>query len=315
MRSLRVAGIQIVLSKGNAEANRKRAESFILAAKQKGAELIVLPELFSSGYFVTSEIWDYAEYDEGPTVIWMKNLSEKLGIYLGAGLVETNGKDFLNSFYLTTPYGTLAGKTHKDNGEAYVFRRDKGSYIIETDIGRIGVGICGDNQYYKVLRTMHENSVDIMLMPHAWPAPFRSSGIVDEASMKQIHKRFRDLPKLYAESLGIPVVFVNQTGPMNKMPGILGKIMTPDTFYLSGNSVIIDSNGSVVDEIGENEGVITGAVKLDPNLKKWIEPVRYGKNLFSGSFIARNVIIPLDILAGKTSYALNRRRRLKAKLD
>jgi N-carbamoylputrescine amidase len=313
MRYLRVAGIQLVLSKGNAETNRKKAESFILAAKQKGAELIVLPELFSSGYFVTSEIWDYAEHDDGPTVIWMKTLSGKYGIYLGAGLVEKNGKDFLNSFYLTTPSGTLAGKTHKDNGEAYVFRRGKGSYIIETDIGRIGVGICGDNQYYNVLRTMHNSSVDIMLMPHAWPTPFRSSGIVDEASVGQIHKRVRQLPMLYAGTLGIPVVFVNQTGPMNRMPGILGKIMTPDSFCLSGGSVIIDSKCNVVDEIGENEGVITGTVKLDQNIKRWFEPVRYGKNLFPGSFIARNVIIPIDILVGKTFYSLNRIRRLKAR--
>jgi signal peptidase I len=59
----------------------------------------------------------------------------------------------------------------------------------------------------------------------------------------------------------------------------------------------------------DNEGLITGQVHVDHYLKKWSEPKRYDKNLFSASVLERNVIIPLDIFIGQTSYFLSTYRK------
>lgn len=314
MRRITVAAIQLWLEKGDNNRNINYATNMIIKARNQGALLVVLPELFASGYFTTADIWDCAESINGSTVQWMKKIAGDLGIYLGAGMVETDGKDFFNIFVITGPGGEIKGKACKDNGEAYVFRRGKGSYIIDTEIGRIGVGICGDNQYFTLMKTMAENKVDLMLMPHAWPIPYRQSGPVDEITFNDLHNRVKALPALYAQSLGIPVVFVNQVGPMYKMPGLFGRFMSPDIFSLQGGSSVTDSDCRLLGMLESEEGMLVHEITLDPAKKRFREPARYGKNLFNGSVIGRRIIIPLDIMAGKIFYTLSRVRRRKARL-
>lgn len=314
MKKITVAAIQARLEKGNAGRNTGYVTDMIIEASNQGARLVVLPELFASGYFTTSDIWDCAESIDGPTVQWMRRISGKLGIYLGAGIIEKDGKDFYNTFIITGPKGELKGKTYKDNGEAYVFKRGRGSYIIDTAIGRIGVGICGDNQYFTHLKRMAEREIDLMLMPHAWPTPYRQSGSVDKNTFNDLNRMVKELPALYAESLGVPVVFVNQVGAMYKMPGLFGRFMNPDIFSLQGGSSITDSDCRLLGMLGSDEGILVGEITIDEARRRFREPSRYGKNLFKGSLIARRVIIPMDIMAGKTFYGLSRERKRKARL-
>lgn len=74
----------------------------------------------------------------------------------------------------TTGLSDVAGSVRKQTpaaAEAYFFRGEKGSHIIETELGTIGVGICYENQLAFTPGLMCGQSVDIMLMPHSAPAP------------------------------------------------------------------------------------------------------------------------------------------------
>ena len=95
--------------------------------------------------------------------------ARRLGIYLGAGAAETDGTDFFNVFTLAGPDGQIAGRAYKTNAEASIFRRGRAAHLIDTPAGRIGVGICADNQFAATLEIMHEQDADLVLMPHAWP--------------------------------------------------------------------------------------------------------------------------------------------------
>jgi N-carbamoylputrescine amidase len=94
VRTIRVAALQIESQHGCIEANHNHAVPFIEKASQAGAQLVVLPELFPTGYIPNETLWDVAEPIEGPTATWLKKTSKRLGIYPGAGLVETDGRDF-----------------------------------------------------------------------------------------------------------------------------------------------------------------------------------------------------------------------------
>ena len=108
----------------------------------------------------------------------------------------------------------------KSNAEANVFRRGRPDHMIDTPIGRIGIGIC-DNQFAAHLRLMQELQADLILMPHAWPTPSKAAGLVSETDVATQQTRMIELPALYARSLGVPVVFVNQIGPLLPVGGIL----------------------------------------------------------------------------------------------
>ncbi len=311
MKNIRVAVIQVESKPGLIKENLEHATAMIEKVAKKGAKLVVLPELFSSGYIITKEVWNYAETLNGLTVNWLKQTSRRLKVYLGAGFVETDGKDFYNSFILTNPKGEIAGKVRKSNAEAYVFKRGKGSHIINTEIGKIGVGICADNVYSSLPKLMNRESVDLMLMPHASPTPYKTSRFLSKTDCKKVNEKITKLAPLYARTLGIPVIFVNQVGPMKKLPGIIGKLVTPNTFKFRGMSRIIDSNGTVKSELKHDEGIILANVTLNSSKKRFTKPKEYGGMLLPGSMIFRKIIIPIDIIIGKIYYNLNKLRKNK----
>jgi N-carbamoylputrescine amidase len=167
VRKINVAAIQMESKNGLIKANLEHALPFIDEAAEKGAELIVLPEFMPTGYIFTKAIWDAGEPGEGLTVQWLKEHSKRLGVYLGTSFLEADGEDFFNTFVLTTPEGKEAGRVRKQTPaafEAYFTKGDPGSHVIETDFGKVGVGICYENMLSYMPRLMYTHSVDIMLM-------------------------------------------------------------------------------------------------------------------------------------------------------
>ncbi len=96
MRTVRVAEVQVESRHGCNEINRQHVAASIDQTAQAGALLIVLPELFASGYTPNKTLWDTAQPPDGQTITWLKKTAQRLGIYLGVGLVETDGKGFMN---------------------------------------------------------------------------------------------------------------------------------------------------------------------------------------------------------------------------
>jgi N-carbamoylputrescine amidase len=312
MKKIKVAAVQVESKHGAIEANHKHALPYIEEAARAGAQLVILPELFPTGYLPNESLWDFAEPKEGPTVSWIKRTAEELGIYLGAGLVETDGRDFFNIFVLAGPGGNILGRVTKNEAESYIFKRSSGSHVIQTPFGKIGVGICADNQFAAFLKQMREEAVDLMLMPHGWPTPCKTNEQVSQQDIQKVHENAKQLVLLYAKSLGVPAIFINGVGPMGRMIGLLGKFMDPTVFRLEGRSRIIDSDGMLVGELESEEGVTIADVTMDPSRKCYVEPENYDGWLLPGNAISRKVIVPFDVTFGQIWYSLNPQRRQKA---
>jgi N-carbamoylputrescine amidase len=312
--SIRLAAVQARSQPGQVAANLKHAEELVEQAADRGAGLVVLPELFSCGYVPNRAVWELAEARDGRTSRWLTATARRLGIYLGAGCVETDGSDFFNVFVLAGPDGQVAGRAYKANAEASVFRRGREEHLIVTPAGRIGIGICADNQFCAHIRLMHEQHADLILMPHAWPTPAKAAGPVSAADVAAQQSRITGLPVLYARALGVPVVLVNQVGPLLPVGGILGRLMDPGIWRLRGQSRIVDSDGSVLGELADEEGVLTADAVLDPLRRRYEEPAGFGGWLQPGAWGARHLIIPTDIAIGTLSYATSRRRRRAAQI-
>jgi N-carbamoylputrescine amidase len=312
-RTVVVGAVQVESQPGETVANLQHATPFVEHAATQGAELVVLPELFSSGYVPNRAVWDAAEPAGGATARWLAGVAGRLGIYLGAGSVETDGSDFYNVFILAGPHGEIAGRAYKANAEADVFRRGRREHVIETDLGRIGIGICADNQFAAHLRLMREEQVDLVLMPHAWPTPARAAGLVSDADVRSQQERMVDLPRLYARLLGVPAVFVNQVGPLLPIGGILGRLMDPRIWRLRGQSRIVDADGAVLGQLSDEEAVLVASVSMGAAPRRYEEARSYGGWLQPGSAVARRLFIPLDIATGRLSYALSRTRKTRAR--
>jgi N-carbamoylputrescine amidase len=310
--SLRVAAVQMVSVNGERNANLERAGYWVQQASDAGAKLVALPELFSGGYGLTEQAWDTAEPQDGPTETWLRETARRLGIYLGGSYLQARSEDFFNVFALATPAGKIAGRVPKQQAasvEAYLFRGQHSSHIIDTDLGRVGIGICYDNVFRFTAEAMIAGNADIAVMSFSAPTP-QQTWYYGRKQAEAFLASYRHGAQNYARMLGIPAVQVNKSGQWkSQLPACFP---SQDSKY-GGQSEIADSNGETVAELADQEAIIVGNVTLDPMRKartlgkeytrygRWIAPVPMEFKLYR-----------LIEIMGRRSYTANVRRRAKA---
>ena len=304
-RTLRIAIVQMHSLDRDIDGNLKRATKFSEQGAAQGAKLVLFPEMMPTGSYLSFDTWDSAERSNGKTVQWLKSTSRRLHIYLGAGFFEADGEDFYDTFVLTTPEGEEGGRVRKAvpaEAEAYFFRGYDNAHVINTAIGRIGIGICAENYYCQLPTQLIRRSADLILMPHSAPDMSGSGGLPQPPGTR--------LGLWYARKLGIPVAMVNKVGRSYKPP--------PNEInaFFPGLSAIVDSDGTVRRSMDDQEGIAVADVVLDPARKKSPDdpPVCTGigiADLTIGGEAGKKEVAQSQAL-GKESYDSNPVRKAKA---
>ena len=158
-------------------------ENALRAMGDVEADLVVLPELFASGYQFVSreEVAHLAErVPQGFTTGMLAEFSRRKGIYIVAGLPEKDGDSYYNSAILTGPQGFIGvyRKTHLFFEEKLMFRPgDTGFRVFSTDIGRIGIMICFDWIFPESMRTLALMGAEIIAHPANLVLPYCPSAM------------------------------------------------------------------------------------------------------------------------------------------
>jgi N-carbamoylputrescine amidase len=303
-RHLRMGVVQIDCQVGDVPGNLAHAGELVAEAARQGAQIVLLPELMPGGYTLTEAIWDCAERFNGPTVGWLTQTAKQRHIFVGTSFLEVEGEHFYNTFALAAPDGTVAGKVRKcppASLEAFFYTSGNTSHVIETDLGRIGVGICIENLLYDHLLDLQRQSVDLVLQPMA-AGRLKPMKPGDTELFDSMVKRGAPY---YARALGVPVAMADRTGALNTdLPANLGEMAS--TF--PGYSQIVDSDGAVKGRMGSQEGVLVAEVTLDPGLKKEKKLRCYGK-MWAIPMPWFAFMLPETQHMGEKAYAENPRRR------
>jgi len=311
VQTLRVAAVQMECANAKIEENLARATHHLEEAVARGAKLVLLPEFLATGYVFTKAIWDGAEPKHGPTARWLADQSKRHGVHLGASFLEADGEDFFNTFVLTTPAGGEAGRVRKQTPaifEAYFTRGDDGPHVIDTELGRVGVGICYENQLAYAPRLFHTHAADLVLMPHSAPSPQRRRPLSSK-TVDLYEEMLRTLPTHYSRVLGVPVVLVNKSGPWrSSLPGL--PFFAQDSIF-PGLSAIADGDGRLKAQLGAEPGVLVEDVVLDPSRKKGDEPACHGR--WSRPLPWSANLFRLAEIAGSAWYERSDERRRRAR--
>ncbi len=275
-RTVRVAAVQMESQNAKVAANLDHALKFVDEAAGRGAKLIAFPEFMPTGYIHTEEIWDAGEPKVGPTVKWLKEQSRRLGVYIGTSFLEADGEDFFNTFVVTAPDGSEAGRVRKQTPaafEAYFTKGDSSPHLIETAFGRLGIGICYECILAYTPKLFSLGDIDLILMPHCAPSPQQSFGI-SKADVEYWDTTLKDHARRYAAMFGVPAVLINHCGPMESpLPGLF---VTQKSRF-PGGSGIADSDGTLKAQLGAEEKVIVEDVTLDPARKTRVAPRTHGR--------------------------------------
>jgi N-carbamoylputrescine amidase len=161
------------------ERNIARAAEMVRAAHAQGAQVILLPELFSSYYFPREKDQRFFALahtaQEDPALKVMSTLARELQVVLPVSFFERDGDNYYNSLICIDADGAQRGlyrKTHIPDGDGYEEKfyfkpGDTGFQVFRTRYASLGVGICWDQWFPEAARSMALLGADILLYPTA----------------------------------------------------------------------------------------------------------------------------------------------------
>lgn len=175
---VRVACCQLAPEVGHKRANLDKTAEFIGQAAREGAQIIVLPELCSSGYVFESraEAASLADaYIDGETTGLWVGLARDLGVHIVGGFAERASGELFNTAAVIGPLGRIGlfRKVHLWGDENLFFSPgDLGFPVFSTEYGTIGVGICYDGWFPEFYRTCALKGAELICVPTNWvPIP------------------------------------------------------------------------------------------------------------------------------------------------
>jgi len=259
MRNVVLAASQMACS-WNIEDNLNKAEKLIRLAAQKGANMVLIQELFETPYFPIDQNHTHLNLakpvDNHPTLSRFCRLARELGVVLPISFFESANRVFFNSLAIIDADGSLLGtyrKTHIPNAigyqeKLYFSPGDSGFPVWETAYGKVGVGICWDQWFPETARCLALKGAEILMFPTA----IGSEPGDDSVDSKDHWQR---VMQGHAGANIMPLVASNRIG--------LEKGASFDmTFY--GSSFIADHTGAKVAEANRtDETVLTAAFDLD----------------------------------------------------
>lgn len=260
MRNVTVAATQMACD-WDIPGNIARAEKLVREAHAKGAQIILIQELFEAPYFCQDQIGDFfalaKPLQDNPLIAHFQTLARELDVVLPISFFELAGQAHFNSVAIIDADGSVPGiyrKSHIPDGpgytEKYYFNPgDTGFKVWQTKHAAIGVGICWDQWFPECARSMALKGAEILLYPTAIGSEPHDPAIESSAHWQRVMQG-------HAGANLMPVVASNRIGVE---PGKKG---TSITFY--GSSFIADATGAKVAEADRvSETVLTASFDLD----------------------------------------------------
>ncbi|PSQ16937.1 carbon-nitrogen hydrolase [Halobacteriales archaeon QS_8_69_26] len=249
---MRVALAQLEIEPGAVSENRDRAVAAVERAADRGAEFVVLPELFTVGYFAFDLYERHAEPLEGETVSRIRSVAEEHGVAVLAGsfvedLGATEGAEtpapegLANTSVLLDGEGRRRLVYRKRNLFGYGSAEDEllvpGERLRTAEVGghTVGVTTCYDLRFPEEFRRLAAAGATMVAVPSAWPYP--------RVEHWQVLSRARAIENLFF------------------LAAANGSASFPDATLL-GRSAVYDPWGTPLASAGEDPALVTA--EADP---------------------------------------------------
>jgi predicted amidohydrolase len=176
MREITVAVVQMKPALGESEDNLVKMSDFVSTiASQQRVDLIVFPELATSGYELGVRFTEVAQRVPGPTVNLLAQRANEHGVYIAFGMVTKEKVESIlyNSAVLVGPDGELVdsyNKIHLRGEERMAFREGFRIPVMETEIGTMGLMLGWDLAFPEVARALALEGAELLCVMANWEA-------------------------------------------------------------------------------------------------------------------------------------------------
>jgi N-carbamoylputrescine amidase len=264
VREITVAATQFACG-WDIDRNIATAERLVREAAGRGAQIILIQELFETPYFCIEQDSRHLRVattvGDNRAIRHFAPIARELGVVLPISFFEKANNSYFNSVAILDADGTNLGvyrKAHIPNGPGYQEKNyfspgDTGFKVWDTKFARIGVGICWDQWFPETARSMALMGAELLFFPTAIgsePPPALPVNSRDHWQRTQ---------QGHAAANLMPVIVSNRIGTERAL-------QDPETLYIRfyGSSFIADPTGAKVAEADEeNEAVITAKFDLE----------------------------------------------------
>lgn len=177
MREIKIATVQMRPELAQMEDNLVAMSDWIkrVATEQK-VDLIVFPELVTTGHECGVSFTDFAQRVPGPSVNLVAQRASEYGVHIAFGLVTKEKVESIihNTLVVVGSDGDLVGQYHKVHlrGEGRMTFRPGFRYeVLETDFGHIGLMLGWDLAFPEVARSLALEGADLLVVAANWEAP------------------------------------------------------------------------------------------------------------------------------------------------
>lgn len=266
MRVVTLATVQMQMT-ASVEENIQTADRLVREAAARGANVVLLPELFERPYFCQERRYEYYAFAkplaENDAVKHFTAVARELGIAMPVSFYERDKTVLYNSIAMLDADGTVLGvyrKTHIPDDHFYQEKfyftpGNTGFKVWKTRFGTIGVGICWDQWFPETARSMALMGAEMLLYPTA----IGSEPILETDSMPHWRRTMQG----HAAANLMPVAAANRIGLETVAPCDANNNQSSALeFY--GSSFITDGTGAILqDGSRDKEEILLQKFDLD----------------------------------------------------
>ena len=174
MTHISIGIVQFDILTGKIEKNIETAIGGICSLAADGADLVILPEMFSSG-FDYDNLKKHSETT--PEILQkLKQTAQAENVIIAGSMPEIEGNDIYNTLYIIDKNGLLAGSYRKvhlfsPTGENDHFQNGTKPVVCRTSAGNIGLMICYDLRFPELCRRLVDKGAQIIIITAQWPSP------------------------------------------------------------------------------------------------------------------------------------------------
>lgn len=237
---MKISLAQFEITPGDPKANLEKVRLFASAAHADGSSLLLLPELWLTGFDIKRTI-QYACQEGDETLQRIAAICRSENIFLGGSILMRCGTTYQNTFHLINPDGLICAsyaKTHlfQQMGENQFLTPGEAIHTVEAPFARIGMAICYDLRFPELFKIYALQGAEFILLSAEWP--------VERIEQWKVLIRARAIENRMF------VAAVNSIGRWRDMD-------------FGGHSALISPDGTLIAEGGNEEQFITANLDLE----------------------------------------------------
>jgi predicted amidohydrolase len=298
-KRIKVAAVQMAAELAEPEKNYIHASQLIKDAFTRGAELVLLPEMFNTAVAYHPKMLESIAASGDKPLKFLSELSREYNGVIGGSFLQYDGNDVYNTFYLVFP-----------DGEKYTHRKDlptmwENCYytggdddgVINTPIGNIGIVLCWEMIRAQTIKRLMDKVDFILAASCWWGTPVdQEQRPLDLKNMNNL----RQAPITLSEMLGVPVIHASHAGTFDGYRPPEEKELKRRQYL--GETKIVDESGRTKCRLRAEEGagILVSEIELqkattyvdceklsfwipeipEEIMKVWEEQGEYGKRYY-----------------------------------